>query len=787
MAQPQARLSLNTRLRTLVRFSILIPTAAFIGVMIQGCDEPASRAAAAEPERPESAHHFTGLSAAELAKLPPDGGPKYNRLVFEKSPYLLQHAVNPVDWYPWGEDAFEKARAEDKPIFLSVGYSTCHWCHVMERESFSDPDVAELLNKYFIPIKVDREERPDVDQIYMTVTQMMTGGGGWPNTIILTPDRKPFYAGTYFPKESRFGRPGMMELLPGMHEAWVQRRPEVLSVADRVVAALRQNQGGAVSGVTAAGAPTLLGTETLQLAYTSLASRYDADRGGFGTAPKFPSPHNLLFLLRHWRQSGDEKALLMVEKTLREMRQGGIFDAVGFGFHRYATDAEWLVPHFEKMLYDQAMLAMAYSEAYQATQQEFFAESAREIFTYVLRDMVSPEGGFYSAEDADSDGEEGKFYLLTTKEVLEALGPEDGELFIKVYNLASDGNFVDQAAGGKTGENIPHLGRPWSRIAADVSVDEESLRPRMEAARKKLFQIREKRIHPQKDDKILTDWNGLMIAALAKGARSLHEPKYSDAAAKAADFALAKLRAPDGRLFKRYRQGEAGLPAHLEDYAFLVWGLTELYEATFEVKYLEEALRLNRTMIDQFWDKNDGGFYFTAESSEALLVRSKELYDGAIPSGNSVAAANLVRLGRMTASPPLEEQAARLFESFSAEVSRAPQAYTFLLCALSFAVGPSFEITIAGDRNGEDTNQMIDSLYRLYVPNKVVVLRPAGEKNPPIVQLAEYTAGQTMLGNRTTAYVCRNYVCNAPTTDPLEMVRVIQSALSGATVPVPGQ
>ncbi|MFH1748282.1 MAG: thioredoxin domain-containing protein, partial [Planctomycetota bacterium] len=638
-------------------------------------------------------------SPEELKKLPRDGGPEFNRLVFEQSPYLLQHAHNPVDWYPWGQEAFQKARDEDKPIFLSIGYSTCHWCHVMERESFENPEVAELMNATFVNIKVDREERPDIDNIYMSVCQAMTGGG-WPLTIVMTPDKKPFFAGTYFPKEGRFGRPGMLDLVPRIRQSWKTRREELLDSAEKITAHVRSMSVGA------AGAE--LGLDTLQAAYEQLAARFDAQHGGFGSAPKFPSPHNLTLLLRYWKRTGEERALNMVEKTLQGMRAGGMYDHLGFGFHRYSTDAEWLVPHFEKMLYDQALLVIAYVEAYQATGKEEYARTAREILTYVLRDMTAPEGGFYSAEDADSEGVEGKFYLWTRAEVLDVLGESDGDVFCRAFNIEPGGNFSNPHCPPQ--RNIPHHARPLADLARELDLSEEELRDRLETARQRLFEARERRIHPIKDDKILTDWNGLMIAALAKAARALDEPQYAVAAQRAADFVLTNLRDKHGRLLKRYRQGEAGLPAHLDDYAFMVWGLLDLYEANFEVRNLEAALGLTRAMLTHFWDESAGGLYFTAADGEDLLVRTKAVYDGAIPSGNSVAMLNLLRLGRITADAELEAKASAIGQAFSAQVSRMTSAHTQLLCALDFGVGPSFEVVIAGQPDAEDTKRMLRAL-----------------------------------------------------------------------------
>ncbi len=702
----------------------------------------------------------------QLRLLPRDGGPDFNRLVFEKSPYLLQHAANPVDWHPWNEEAFQKAKNMDKPVFLSIGYSTCHWCHVMEHESFEDPQVASLINDNFIPIKVDREERPDLDQIYMAVCQAVTGTGGWPLTIILTPDREPFFAGTYFPKETRFGRTGLMELIPKLAELWQNKRGELLESADQIVSFLRQDNQPA-SGE--------LEKEIFDKAYQQLSGRFDSLQGGFGSAPKFPSAHNLIFLLRYWHHSGQDHALEMVEKTVQKMRLGGIFDQVGFGFHRYSTDPNWLLPHFEKMLYDQAMLVMAYVEAYQATGKNEYAQTAREILTYVLRDMTSPEGGFYSAEDADSEGEEGLFYLWTPAEFREYLGDKGSDLFINLLNLKEGGNFTDEATKTKTGQNIIYLNKSLVEIAQEIDLSENQLIELWNKTRQMLFDIREKRIHPLKDDKILTDWNGLMIAACAKAASVLEEPLYALAAKNAADFIWDRLRAEDGKLLKRYRDGEAGLPAHLDDYAYLVWGFLELYEAVFDPVYLKRAIDLNQMMLSEFWDDQNGGLFFTAEGQADLIVRKKEIYDGAVPSGNSIAAFNLLRIGRMTASPELEEKARLIGSAFSNQVAPTPMGYTQLLSAMIFALGSTFEVVITGDPEGDDTKSMLDALNRTYIPNKVTLFRPIGEKGSIIEGLAEYTANQNSIDGKATAYVCKNYTCSAPTTDINEMLNLLQT------------
>jgi len=679
-----------------------------------------------------------------------------NRLRFEKSPYLLQHASNPVDWHAWGEEAFEKAKTENKPIFLSIGYSTCHWCHVMERESFQDSEVAELMNKVFVSIKVDREERPDIDGVYMSVCQMLTGSGGWPLTIIMTPDKKPFFAGTYFPKESRFGRTGMLELIPLIKENWLTQQDKITNTANQIILALKQGQDESPGKE--------LGEAFLNIAYEQLAQRFDEEHGGFGGAPKFPSPHNLLFLLRYWKRTGNGKALEMAEKTLHAMRRGGIYDHIGFGFHRYSTDERWLVPHFEKMLYDQAMIAIAYTEAYQATKKQEFKETAQEIFAYVLRDMASPEGGFYSAEDADSEGVEGKFYLWKEEEVRDVLGDKEGSLIISVLNIKKRGNFADEAS-----RNILHLYKSSAEMSSELGVSEEELRSRFERARQKLFSFREKRVPPLKDDKILTDWNGLMIAALARGAQVFDEQRYAKAAKSSADFILKSMFA-GGRLLHRYRDARAEIAANLDDYAFFVWGLLELYEATFEVSYLKAALAINDSMITHFWDDEKGGFYFTADDGESILVRQKEIYDGAMPSGNSAAMLNLLRLGRITANSKLEEMAAQIEQAFSSRIREMPLGYTYLASAMDFAAGPSYEVVVAGDSKAADTKAMLKALRKIFLPNKIVLFLPSEQELPEIAYLAEFTKQLQSIKGRATAYVCTNYSCKLPTTDISQML-----------------
>ncbi len=596
-----------------------------------------------------------------------------NRLIREKSPYLLQHAYNPVDWYPWGDEAFEKARREDKPIFLSIGYSTCHWCHVMERESFEDHEVASLMNDAFVCIKVDREERPDIDHVYMTACQVITQSGGWPLTILMTPDQRPFFAGTYIPKRSSFGRVGMLDLTRRVKDLWKNRRSEVLDSAQKIMEALKTFEK------TRPGPP--LDLHVLDKAFEALGKAFDPEWGGFSSAPKFPSPHNIYFLLRYWKRAQRPRALEMVEKTLRCMRLGGIYDHLGFGFHRYSTDRQWLLPHFEKMLYDQALISIAYLEAFEVTQNPLYAETSRQIFQYVLRDMASPDGAFYSAEDADSEGVEGKFYVWGYQEIINILGPKLGEMFSRVYNILPEGNYLEEATRQRSGKNIIHLKKELPEVASQLGLDREQLERAMLEARTKLFMAREKRVRPAIDDKVLTDWNSLLILALAKGGLILKAPELMEAATRACDFLLKYLKDKDGRLLHRWLDGEAAIHGMVDDYAFLTAALIQLHRTTSEKKYLDEALAFNQIMLDEFWDPSSGGFFFTPNDGEQLIIRKKEIYDGALPSGNSVALGNLVSLGRLTNDPTLLNKADALVRAFSNEISQAPPAYTYFLSA----------------------------------------------------------------------------------------------------------
>ncbi|MBZ9636270.1 thioredoxin domain-containing protein [Clostridium sp. FP1] len=666
---------------------------------------------------------------------------KPNRLINEKSPYLLQHAYNPVDWYPWGEDAFEKAKQDNKPIFVSIGYSTCHWCHVMEKESFENEAVAAILNKYFVAIKVDKEERPDIDSIYMTVCQALTGSGGWPLTIFMTPDKKPFYAGTYFPVEGRYGMPGIMDVLNSLAQQWNEKREDIVKSSERIV--------DHIKGIDASVDREEIGEEEIHNAYNSFNSVFDANYGGFGSSPKFPTPHNLKFLLRYWKNYNEPKALEIVEKTLEAMYEGGIFDHIGFGFSRYSTDEKWLVPHFEKMLYDNALLAEVYVGAFEATGNVFYKGVAEKIFTYILRDMTSKEGAFYSAEDADSEGIEGKFYLLTLKEVGLVLGEQFYKTYCDHYDITGKGNFE--------GRNIPNL----IGMESSSKLNDE-LQQKLEKMRQRLFGYRERRIHPYKDDKILTSWNGLMIAALAYGGRVFDNSSYIKQAQKAMDFILSNMINEKGRLMARYRDGEIAHLGYLEDYAFTVSALIELYEATFNVKYLIKALELNDNMLKLFKDEDQGGLFLYGIDGEELIVRPKDIYDGAVPSGNSVATLNMLRLARLTANNELRNEADRQFEVFASKVKTIESAHAYFMTALLYSRVPGKDIIVAGKEEDVETKAMIKEINSNYLPFATVVLNTGDDRlnsiNPEI-------KAHIPLQGKTTAYVCENFSCTEPITD----------------------
>jgi uncharacterized protein len=681
-----------------------------------------------------------------------DGTPKYtNRLIDETSPYLLQHAHNPVNWYPWGEEALAKAREEDKPVHLSIGYSACHWCHVLAHESFENEATAELLNDNFINIKVDREERPDLDAIYMNAVQMMTGSGGWPLTIFMTPDGRPFYGGTYFPPVDRYGMPGFPRLIIAIADAYLTRRSEVEQNAGEILGELKRldsinrQEGG-------------LGLEMLDHAANHLLRSLDPVFGGFGNKPKFPPSMALTFLLRQYQRTKDESALRAVELTLDKMAKGGMYDQLGGGFHRYSVDEKWLVPHFEKMLYDNALLSRVYLDAYQVTGNQFYRRIASETLDYVRREMTGPEGGFYSSQDADSEGEEGKFFVWTPGEVASLLGDDDARLFCRYFDVSEAGNFE--------GQSILHVDDEIEAIARLMGVTAERLAEVVERGKNVLFAVREKRIKPHRDEKMLTAWNALMLRSFAEAGRVLERKDYLDVAIKNADFLLTKLQR-DGRLLRTYKDGESKLNAYLEDYAYLIDGLLALYEATFDLRWFEEAQRLGETMSEKFWDGEAGAFFFTSSDHEQLITRTKDFYDNAIPSGNSVAAHVLLRLSLFTGEERYRRLAEEVLNLLKNVVVRAPSAFGHILCAYDLYLASPYEIAIAGNPEAVETRALVAEVFRPYLPNKVVALvAPGDSESPQRIKLLE---NRDQIEGKATAYVCRNFYCEAPVTEPARL------------------
>jgi hypothetical protein len=678
--------------------------------------------------------------------------PKHtNRLIHESSPYLLQHATNPVDWFPWGPEAFEKARQEDKPMLLSIGYAACHWCHRLREESFENEEIARFMNEHFVSIKVDREERPDLDMIYMNVVQMLTGSGGWPMTVFLTPDGEPFYGGTYFPPEDRHGMPGFPRVLASIADIYKNRRQDIQANAQEIMKELRR-----VSAPRPAEGE--VSADILDQAFQHLAQNFDPVHGGFGRAPKFPSAMSLVYLLRYHQRTRNQDALDMVEVSLTKMAGGGIYDQLGGGFHRYSTDEQWLVPHFEKMLYDNALLSRLYLYAYQVTGNGFYRRIAEETLDYVIGEMTSPEGGFYSAQDADSEGVEGKFFVWTPGEIKEILGEKDGDLFCRYYDVTDWGNFE--------GQNILNIPRDREIVAKLENVSVDELAAVIERGRKKLFDHREHRIKPHRDEKVLTAWNGLMLRSFAEAANALDREEYRQIAIKNAEFLLTHLRR-DGRLLRTYRDGVSKLNGYLEDYALLADGLLAVYEATFDWHWLEEARALTDTMIVKFWDDVDGGFYFTGKDHEELITRSKEFYDNATPSGNSVAADVLLRLAILFDERDFERRAVKVFRLMHDPVSRYPSAFGHLLGAMDFYFSTPKEIAIVGERTSSDTQALLRSINHRYLPNKVVAFKEPGDARAE--ELIPLLRNRETIDGKATAYVCEHFTCQAPVTEHEEL------------------
>mgnify|MGYP002400742357 CR=1 FL=1 len=681
-----------------------------------------------------------------------------NRLAGETSPYLLQHAHNPVDWYPWGAEALARSRQENRPIFLSIGYSACHWCHVMERESFEDPDTAALMNEHFVNVKVDREERPDIDSIYMEAVQSMTGRGGWPMSVFLTPEGVPFYGGSYFPPTARMGMPSFQQVLTSVADAWSTRHDELVQSADQIRAQLGRRMGGQPNDRP-------LDVYLPDRAAEGMAEGYDQAHGGFGAAPKFPQPMNLDFLLRTWKRKGDQKVLAMVERTLEKMARGGMYDQIGGGFHRYSTDARWLVPHFEKMLYDNAQLARLYLESWQATGKPLYRRIAEETLDYVQREMTDPQGGFYSAQDADSEGEEGKFYVWTPEELRDAVGPDDARILATYFDVTAGGNFE--------GQNILHRSRDLDVVAAMLRIPEEEVVAAVERARPQLLAARERRIHPSRDDKVLVSWNGMMLRAFAQAAAALGRPDYLLSARRNAEFVLEQML-QDGRLLHSYRGGRAHLNGYLEDYANYADGLLALYEATFELRWFAAAETLVGEILAHFQDDDGSGFFDTSDDHEALVRRPKDLMDNAIPSGNSVTVDVLQRLAALTQRPELEERALRWLSAMADVVQQYPSAFGRLLCAFDFALSTPKEIAIIGPIGDAATAALLGEVSRHYLPNHVLAL--AAPDDGDTAEKVPLLAGRTLVDGRPAAYVCEHFVCLSPVTDPAALAEQLTRA-----------
>lgn len=670
---------------------------------------------------------------------------KPNRLIHESSPYLRQHAHNPVDWYPWGDEALAAALDQDKPIFLSVGYSACHWCHVMEHESFENETIAALMNKSFINIKVDREERPDLDQIYMNALQIMTRSGGWPMSVFLTPDLQPFFGGTYWPPENRWGRPGFPYILQKVDEAWRDKREYVLKGAEEMTQAVRQLAAAEVE-------PAELHPRILERAMQELVSHADRRNGGFGVAPKFPHAMDLRLLLRCWQRFENPDSLAVVVLTLDKMSHGGVYDHLGGGFHRYSTDERWLVPHFEKMLYDNALLVPAYLEGWQATGHDDYLRVVRETLDYVLREMTRPGGGFYCTQDADSEGEEGKFFVWYDAEIEQALDERDAYIFNYCYDVTPPGNWE--------GHNILNRVKSHRDAARIQSLSEDELQHILDRCKRTLYEVRSRRVAPERDQKILVSWNGMMLSAMAQAAQVLDDSKYAAAASQTADFLLDKLRKPDGELWHCCKDGQPRIPGFLDDYACLIDGLVDVYQATFEPRYLAASLELAEKMVSLFRDSDSGGFFYTPTNHEQLIVRNKETQDGSTPSGNSMAATALLRLGRICGRPDLEDIAAATLTFLSGTLESVPTSAGQALLALDFLLGPAREIVFVDGHQPSDTDSLLRTVHARFLPNKLILRKRPGESSSVTPLLADK---QSQSGE-ATVYICDHGTCHLPVT-----------------------
>ncbi len=679
-----------------------------------------------------------------------------NRLIHETSPYLLQHAHNPVDWHPWGEEAFQKAKAMNKPVLLSIGYSACHWCHVMEQESFENEEIAALMNDHFVNIKVDREERPDLDEIYMNAVQMLTGRGGWPMTVFLTPEGKPFYGGTYFPPEDRYGVPGFPKILKAVAQAYRERPQEVEKSVQEILRALNR-----ISNFQESQRP--FSRDTMAQSAEQLSQAYDPDYGGLGRAPKFPNAGVFELFLRHYRVSKNRHFLEMVAHTLTKMAEGGIYDHLGGGFHRYSVDEKWLVPHFEKMLYDNAQLVRIYAQVFCLTREPLFKRVVEETLEYLLREMLHPEGGFYSTQDADSEGEEGKFFVWSPEEIMRIVGEETGEIFCRTYDVSDFGNFE--------GKNILHPILTLEQSAKFFKRDLKEIQRMIAEAKTKLFQEREKRVKPFRDEKILTSWNGLMLSGLAEAIKISSDARYLQAAEKTVNFIFTKMF-EGGFLLHTYKDGQAKLHGYLDDYAFLTVGLLDLYEANLERSTLERALQLAETMSREFWDDIEGAFFYTGKSHEQLISRTKPVFDGSVPSGNSMATQALLRLYHYTGREDYLKRAEKVLRLYYDAMEKQPFGFAHMLSALDFYLEKPKEIVLVGEKKDRATQDLLSKIHSLYLPNKTLQLAASGESLKEISPLLE---GKTQLNGKPTVYVCHNFTCSRPVTEWEELRELLES------------
>jgi len=688
------------------------------------------------------------------------GAPKHtNALIDANSPYLLQHAHNPVNWYQFSEEAFTRARKENKPIFLSIGYSACHWCHVMERESFENEEIAEILNKYFINIKVDREERPDIDRIYMTAVQMMTGSGGWPMSVFLTPELEPFFGGTYFPPDSRYGRPGFKDLITRIAELWQTERDKIDADAAQMVGTLQKiaNQANTASAS--------LSNVPFAAAVHILSRSFDSEWGGFSRAPKFPPTGQIRFLLRQYRNTRDRALRDMAVVTLDRMAYGGMYDQLGGGFHRYSVDAHWLVPHFEKMLYDNALLTWAYLDAYQVTRNSEYRRIATETLDYTMREMTAPEGGFYSSEDADSEGVEGKYYVWTIQETSKILGTNDAELFNAYYGVTPSGNFE--------GHTILHVPSAPADFAGKRGMTREELQAKLSKLREKLRVVRDKRIHPGKDDKILTAWNGLMISAFARAYQVLDDERFLGAAERAAAFIMKDMY-DDGVLYRTYRNGKTTIPGYLDDYAYMMLALVDVYQATFDPTWLDKARELADSLAKKFKDPKTSTFLYTSSSHSNLIARFKPSHDEAVPSGNAIATEGLLKLGILTGSAHYTSNAVEILKYFQQDMNRSPTAFNSMLCALDFYLDSPAEIALAGSVDDPEIKEMLRVIHKRYRPNKVVALtNPSFKKPTDTSARIPLLEGKTLQDGKPAAYVCKNFTCTAPVTSAAALEKTL--------------